>query len=216
MPPIAAWLFGFIVILIIVAGVYTWRRERARTDALRSVAEAAGLRFEPTADVAAIRRMGDVQLFARGHSKRVWNLMTGHLGSQQVAVFDYRYVLGSGKHQRVETQTVLLLPSAKLALPDLQMAPENPLVTLWEAFGYQDIDIESAPEFSGRYIVRGADAAAIRAALCRGATSYFAEHQGWTVEVQSGTVAIYRAGRRPKPDETRSFIDEAHAAARSL
>jgi hypothetical protein len=99
---------------------------------------------------------------------------------------------------------------------DGSIAPENPLIRIAEAFGYQDIDIEASPEFSRRYILRGADESAIRAALFPGATSYFAEHEGWTVEVLSGTVGIYRADRRPKPEDVGRFIDEACAAARSL
>lgn len=215
MPPVLYLVIGLFVVIGIVV-IVTWRKERERTEALRGVAEAAGLAFEPKADVSAARSLGDVQLFARGHSKRVANLMTGRLGDQQLAVFDYWYTTGSGKNQRSSAQTVVLLPSAKRSLPDLQMAPENPLTRLAEKFGYQDIDIESSPEFSRRYIVRGADEAAIRAALYPGATSYFAEHQGWSVEAKSGAVGIYRADSRPKPEDMMSFIAEACAAARSL
>jgi hypothetical protein len=215
MPP-ALVLFVGLFVLIIAVVIVTWRKERERTEALRRVAETAGLTFAPKADIADIRSLGDVQLFARGHSKEVTNLMTGRLGDQHVVVFDYRYTIGSGKSHSTTMQTVVVLPSAKGSLPDLQMAPENPLIKLLEAVGYQDIDVESAPEFSRRYILRGADEAAIRAALYPRATSYFAEHEGWTVEVQSGTVAIYRANSRPKPEDMRTFIDDACNAARSL
>lgn len=215
MPP-ALVLFVGLSVLIIVVVIVTWRKERKRTEALRRVAEAAGLTFAPKTGVADTRSLGDVQLFARGHSKQVTNLMTGRLGDQHVVVFDYLYTIGSGKSRSTTMQSVVVLPSAKDSLPDLQMAPENPLIKLLEAFGYQDIDIESAPEFSRRYILRGADEAAIRAALYPRATSYFAEHEGWTVEAQSGTVGIYRADSRPKPEDMLRFIAEACAAARSL
>jgi len=217
MTPAIAWLLGITAVLSFVfIVVINRRRERERTETLRREAETAGLAFEPKADVDAVRSLGNVQLFERGHSKRVKNLMTGRLGNQQVAVFDYQYTTGSGKNQHTSTQTVVLLPSAKGSLPDLQMAPENPLYKIAEVLGYQDIDIDSSPEFSRRYIVKGADEEAIRAALYPNATSYFAAHEGWTVEVRSGTVGIYRANRRPKPEDIRSFIDEACAAASSL
>jgi len=215
MSPLAVLLLGLVVLMIAVV-IVTSRRERERTEALRRVAETTGLAFEPKADLAAVRSLGEVQLFARGHSKRVTNLMTGRVGDQQAAIFDYRYTIGSGKGQHSTLQTVVILPSVKGSLPDLQMAPENPLLRIAEAFGYQDIDIESSPEFSRRYVLRGADEAAIRAALYPGATSYFAEHAGWTVEVQAGTVGIYRANSRPKPEDMQAFIADACAAARSL
>jgi hypothetical protein len=208
MPP-AAWLFVVLLTTILAVAVFAWRRERARTEALRSVANAAGLTFQAKADLAAVRSLGDVQLFSRGHSQRVRCLMTGRIGDQQGAVFDHWYTTGSGKHRSTHAQTVVLLPSAKTSLPDVQMAPENPLCRIAEAFGYQDIDIDSSPEFSRRYVVKGTNEAAIRAALHPRATSYFAAHEGWTVEVQSGTVAIYRAGSRPKPEDLRAFIEDA-------
>ncbi len=217
MPAEIAWLLGItFVLFFVLVVVISRRKERERAEALGRVAETVGLAFEPKVDIAAIRSLADLHLFARGHSKRVTNLMTGRFDDQQVAVFDYRYTTGSGKHQHSSMQTVVVLPSAKRSLPDLQMAPENPLYKIAEAFGYQDIDIESSPEFSRHYIVRGADEAAVRAALYPGATSYFAEHEGWTVEVRSGTVGIYRANRRPKPEDMQTFIADACAAARSL
>jgi hypothetical protein len=215
MPPALVFFVG-LLIAITVGVIVIWRKEKERTEALRRVAALAGLTFTPTADVAELRSLGDVQLFARGHSKRVTNLMTGRLGDRQMAVFDYQFTVGSGKGRHTTTQTVVVLPSAKGSLPDLQMAPENPLTRIAEAFGYQDIDIESAPEFSRRYILRGADEAAVRAALHPSATSYFAGHEGWSVEVQSGTVGIYRADWRPKPEDVRTFIEDACAAASSF
>ncbi len=202
--PSAVVFFLGVVVVIIVGVTIAVRMERQRTESLKRVAETTGLTFEPKADLNAVRSLGDVQLYARGHSRRVTNLMTGRLDGQQVAVFDYRYTTGAGKSQHTTTQTVVVLPSAKSSLPDFQMAPENPLTRIAEVFGYQDIDIESSPDFSRLYVVRGADEAAIRAALYPGATSYFAGHDGWTVEVKSGTVAIYRANKR---SETRGHED---------
>lgn len=217
MPPVSVLVVWItIVVLLVAVVVISRRKERERTEVLRREAETAELVFETQADVAKVRSLGEVQLFARGHSKRVTNLMTGRLGDQQVAVFDYRYTVGAGKSQHTSVQTVVLLPSAKPALPDLQMAPESPLYKIAEAMGYQDINIESSPEFSRRYIVKGKDEVAIRTALYPRATSFFAEHQGWTVEVQSGTVAIYRANNRPKAEDVRTFLEEARAAVHSL
>jgi len=218
MSPAIIWVSAIAGLLFVVVFLVAFvrRRERERTESLRRLAETTGLAFQPTPDVSVVRALGDVQLFDRGHSKRVRNLMTGPLDGQQVAVFDYRYTTGSGKNQHTHSQTVVLLPRAKMSLPDLQLAPENALLRIAEVFGYQDIDLESSPEFSKRYVVRGADEAAIRAALYPGAASHFAQHEGWTVELKSGSVAIYRANRRAKPEDMRMFIEDALAAARSL
>ena len=218
MSPATMVLFAVVGLLlaILLLVAFVRRRERERSESLRRLAETAGLAFQPKADVGAVRAIGNVQLFDRGHSKRVTNLMTGRLDGQHIAVFDYRYTTGSGKHQNTHSQTVVLLPGAKPGLPDLQLAPENALVRIAEVFGYQDIDLESSPEFSRRYVVRGADEAAIRAALYPGPASYFAQHEGWTVELKAGSLAVYRANRRAKPEDMRMFIEDARGAARSL
>jgi hypothetical protein len=217
MPPVIAWLLGITVVLgVVFLIVVTRRHERERTEALRRVAETAGLTFEPDGQVEAVRSRADSTLFERGHSRKVKNLMSGRVGDTDLLVFDYHYTTGHGKNQHTTAQTVVVLPAAKRSLPDLQMAPENAISRIAEKFGYQDIDIESSPEFSRRYIVKGPDEAAIRAALYPSATSYFGGHEGWTVEVRSGNVAIYRAGKRPKADDVPSFIEEAREAARNL
>lgn len=215
-PVIAVSFVGIIIVLVIVLLVAQRRRERERTEALRRVAETAGLTFEPRGELESLRSRGDLQLFAHGHSKRATNVMTGRLDDQEVIVFDYRFTTGSGKHQHTTTETIVMLPGANHALPDLRMAPESPLTKVWEAFGYQDIDIDSSPEFSRQYVLKGANEEAIRTALYPKATSYFGEHAGWTVEIRSGTIAVYRGARRPKAEDMRPFIDEALAAARSL
>jgi hypothetical protein len=216
MSPVFAFLIPIAILVVVVFFVLLQRRqERERTEALRRVAETAGLRFEAEGDVGTLRAQGELQIFTRGRHKRATNVLSGRLGDEDILVFDYQYTTGSGKHQQTSHQTVVVA-HALHPLPDLQMAPENAFTRLAEHFGYQDIDIESSPEFSRRYLVKGADEAAIRAALYPGAVSYFADHQGWTVEVLGGRVAIYRADRRTNADDMRTFIDEARTAVRSL
>ena len=85
----------------------------------------AGTRLGPYEIQAAIGAGGPASVRTRA-LEAVTNLMTGRPDDQQVAVFDHRYTTGSGKNQRTNMQTVVVLPSAKGSLPDLQTAPENP------------------------------------------------------------------------------------------
>jgi hypothetical protein len=211
--PVVAWLVGIVVVVaIVLLVVVTRRRDRERTEALGRVAETMGFSFEPRAEVGTLRARGDSPLFERGHSKRVKNLMAGRLSDSDLLVFDYQYTIGSGKNQNTVVQTVVMFPGAKGGFPDLQMSPENVFHRIGQAFGYQDIDFESSPEFSKRYLVRGGDEAGIRTALYPEAVSYFAAHEGWTVEVKAGTVVAYRGGLRAKAEEMRAFVDAARDA----
>jgi hypothetical protein len=142
--------------------------------------------------------------------------MAGSRSDVIVRLLDYQYTVGSGKHQHTWRQTVAAFPGAAHSVPDFEMAPENAFHKLGQVFGYQDIDFESSPEFSARYLLRGRDETAIRAAFGPGVLEFFASHLGWTVAVSSGTVVAYRAGKRAAPEDWRTFLEEAAEILRAL
>ena len=217
MSSLVPWLIGLgLMALLVVVIVVSRRKERERTEAMERVCIEMGFVFEPQADIDLLTSLGDLPLYKRGHSRRAKNMMTGRVGDDAVKVVNFQYTTGGGQHQHTSKQTVAVFPQVTRSLPDLQLAPENVFHKLGQVFGYQDIDFESNPDFSGRYLVRGPDETAIRAALYPETLSFFAEHEGWTVEIRSGTVGIYRAGQRSKPEDVRTFLEEAREVLRSL
>jgi hypothetical protein len=214
-----------VVLVVIVLGLFvlvgvlmmaTWKREQARTARFGDVALSMGLSFEPRGDLDQLRALADLPLYDRGHSRRARNVVSGRLHDDRVTLMDYRYTVGSGKHQKTHAQTVVVFPGAAHHLPDMQISPENFFHVIGQVFGYQDIDFESNPEFSKRYLVRGPDETAIRAALQPGALSLLASLSGWAIEVRSGSVGVYRPNERTDPDATAAFLDEAHGILRGL
>ena len=217
MSSLVPWLTGLgLMALLVVVIVVSRRKERERTEAMERVCIEMGFVFEPQADIDLLTSLGDLPLYKRGHSRRAKNMMTGRVGDDAVKVVNFQYTTGGGQHQHTSKQTVAVFPQVTRSLPDLQLAPENVFHKLGQVFGYQDIDFESNPDFSSRYLVRGPDETAIRAALYPETLSFFAEHEGWTVEIRSGTVGIYRAGQRSKPEDVRIFLEEAREVLRSL
>lgn len=211
------WLLAPVIILAI-----TWivlasrRRERKRTEELQYLATAMDCTFEAAGDVESLRAIGDLPLFQRGHSKRVKNVMTARADADGAKFLDYQYTTGSGKNQHTSAQTVALFPRGVPSLPELVLAPENVFHKIGQAFGYKDIDFDSAPEFSTSYLLRGPDETAIRAAFHPDTLSFFAQHAGWTVEARNGTAAIYRAGKRCNPADMRTFIEDARRVRSAL
>lgn len=208
-----------VAIVAVIAGIFVAvaRAEKARTDRLQDVGATLGFSFEREGNLERLKAVADVPLFNRGHSKRVRNVLTGRSGEVDVAAFDYRYTVGHGKQAHTSNQTVALFQGASRTLPDFQMAPENFFFDkLNKVFGHQDIDFDSSPEFSSRYMLRGPDETAIRSAFTADAQSFFAAHQGWTMEAQAGAVAIYRAGERVKPEEVPMFLEQARAIIGAL
>ena len=205
-------------VLALIAGIFlvSVRMEKARAEALSLACQALGFSFEPDVDLEALKGFGDLPIYSHGHSRKAKNLMTGRAGELDVKLFDYQYTTGGGKNSHTWRQSVALFPKGGEGLPDFLLAPENLFHKIGQAFGYQDIDFDSAPDFSSHYLLRGPDEMAIRSAFGAGALQYFGMHKGWHVEVRGGDIGVYRAGNRAKPEDLRTFFDETHAAVRVL
>jgi hypothetical protein len=215
----------FLIPVVAVAGVLALiggiiavssRMEQQRTEALAAASQTMGFAFEPDGDLEVLKGFGDLPLYGRGHSKKVKNVMTGQAGDRDVKLFDYKYTTGGGKDSHTWSQTVALFPKAGEGLPDLLLAPEYVFHKIGAAFGYQDIDFDTSPDFSSHYLLRGPDEMAIRSAFSADALNFFGQQRGWHVEVASGNVGVYRSGKRCKPDDLRTFLEGTQSVLRVL
>jgi hypothetical protein len=216
MPVPIAIAIAAVVVFVVALILITRRVERNRTEALRQASVAIGFGFEDTGDVEQIRALGELPLYDRGHGRHVKSVMSGRTAGGDVRIFDYQYTTGGGKESHTWRQTVALYSGGGHGLPDFVLSPENVFHKLGQLLGYQDIDFESSPVFSSRYLLRGADEAAIRSAFTADTLGFLEQQQGWTVEVQGGNVGIYRAGKRVKPEEIGAFLEETAAVLRAL
>jgi hypothetical protein len=205
-------ILAFVVALTLV----TRRAEKSRTEALQQTSLALGLAFEAEGHLDQMKGLGDLPLYSRGHAKRVKNVMTGRTGREEFRIFDYQYTTGAGKDSYTWRQTVALYAGGGRGLPDFLLAPEHVFHKIGQAFGYQDIDFDSSPTFSSRYLLRGPDEMAIRSAFTVDTLAFLEQEQGWTIEVQAGNVGIYRAGRRCKPKDLPAFLEQSRAVLRTL
>ena len=208
--PLAVVLFLAALFLILRRG------QKKRIEALRVACDSLGFAFEEKGDPEAVKSRADLPLFGHGHTRRVTNVMTGRVGGQEVKLFDYQYTTGGGKESHTSRQTVAFFPGGGQHLPDFVLAPENVLHKIGQAFGYQDIDFDSNPAFSSRYLLRGRDDYAIRSAFSPDTLSFFEQHEGWHVEVQGGTVGVYRGGKRCAPENVAMFLEDTRAVLRAL
>ena len=193
----------------------SWAYEKKRTAALADACLRFGFNFQPQIPAEQASTFGTFHLFNRGHRRKGWNLMTGKAGGAAVAMFDYRYTTGGGKNSHTWTQTVAVFPEAG-GLPAFLLAPEHWWDKLGEILGQKDIDFEASPDFSKHYLLKGPDETAIRTAFGAEALGYFGQHEGWSVEAKDGALAVYRVGKRPKPEELQTFVADVAAVRRAL
>ena len=98
--------------------------------------------------------------------------------------------------------------SSNLCLPEFELRPEHFFHKIGQALGYSDIDFETHPEFSRRYLLRGPDEAAIRDFFQPELLSFFESNQGVSLEASGDRLIYYRARKRIKPEEVRAFMEE--------
>jgi hypothetical protein len=182
--------------------------EKKRTEELQRVANELAFEFLPLGDASLTQSLGQFHLFSQGHGKRLWNLLRGTTHDLEVAIFDYRYTIGSGKHKQTRNHTVISFRFTGEPLPQFSLRPENFADKVGGWFGYQDIDFDTHPAFSKQYWLRGANEQAVRALFTTAVLEYFQQNPGLTTEASGNILLFYRHWSLLKPQEVRSFMEQ--------
>lgn len=201
------FLFFFLIIgLVVFLIIYANKKEKERTQALQGAAAQLGWSFAPTAPLNMIAGLDRFALFTQGHSRQVKNFMYGEAKGVKAAVFDYIYVTGGGKHRHTHSQTVVYLEPGNLNLPVFALRPENFVIKMLTAFGYQDIDFGQRPSFSNEYVLRGQDEPAIRQTFNDRVLSFYEGYPGTSTDAGGNQILIFRAGQRFQAQEIEGYV----------
>lgn len=157
---------GGILIFLLVAGVvvtlivFSVLAARKRREELAALAARLGLNFRSDDGPALAERFEFLDALAQGSNRYAFNVLSGWYRDQEVLVFDYHFETHShdskGRrqtHHHYFSFFILMLPQH---FPELRITREGLLSKIAQAFGYADIDFESA-EFSRKFCVRSKD-----------------------------------------------------------
>lgn len=206
--PVLAPILFFAVFtsIALIVFFYNRKKERERTEAMRAVANFLQWNFVEVAPWNMIANLDCFTLFNQGHSKQIKNFMYGEANGVKAAMFDYIYVIGSGKNRTTHFQTVTYLEPANLRAPYFSLRPEGFFTKIMTAFGYQDIDFGQRPEFSKKYLLRGEDEMAIRQAFNDQLLSFFETYQGTSVDGGNNQLFVFHANYRCQPQEAQNQL----------
>ncbi len=203
----ASYIIGgaFVVVGCILLLVY--RLEKQRTEAMRKSAKSIGFSFSDKKDIKDVGDFRGFKLFSIGRSRKIKNFMQGMRDQISWSIFDYRYTTAGGKNSQTYSQTVT---AAKLnsPLPEFFLGKEQFYHRIAEKFGYQDINFENNPGFSGRFLLRGPEAEVRR--LFKPEVQEFFERMAaiYTIEAKGHNMIIYRRSKKIKPAQVRQYLDE--------
>lgn len=184
------------------------RMQKHRAEAMARIAGELRLVFTPEGDETAISEHAVFHLFSQGHSKKIRNLLRGTVRDSNIALFDYQYTVGAGKNRHTWSQTVISLQLQGRNLPAFSMRPEHVWHKLGSMMGYQDIDFESNPAFSKKYLLRGRDDAAIRGIFTSRVLTFFESEPGLCVEADGRRLIVYRHSVKAKPELLRASVEK--------
>ena len=205
---------GVAVVFILVIAL-SIRASKKRQAALEAVAQQSGWQFAPDEVAPEALNAGQFPLFDIGRSKKAGNVMRASSSPVTFAVFDYRYTTGGGRNSNTTSQTVLFVQSPRLTPPLFVLSPENIFHKIGGMFGYHDIDFDGSPEFSSRYLLRAKENEnQVRELFSPSVRMWLEQREKLTIEGSADGVLVYRRGRKVKPEEIRTFVEEALATAR--
>jgi len=200
-----------LITLAIISWAVLWqkRRDRLRREDIQTTAEALGLAFQPVGDAAFQNRVALFNLFDKGHSKKILNIVVGEVPDLEIVIFDYHYSVGAGKNQRNYRRAVALIESADLNVPVFTIRPENMFDRLGSIIGLQDIDFVSHPLFSKMFLLKGENEVEIREFFNDSVLSLLEKKPKVCIEASSGKMIFYYATKPPKDNQVRALFSEA-------
>lgn len=156
------------------------------------------------------------ELFSRGHSQKISNLMERSLGGLSVAYFEYQYTVGHGKHSSTYRQSIVSAANRAVNLPQLVMAPENIFHRIGRLFGGKDIDFENHPKFNRMFRLKGHDETDIRALFSDKALSFFEQTPGLNIETYGNRIIFFKKRHRCSIKQIEAFIKDSLEAYGAL
>jgi hypothetical protein len=186
-------IFGLIAVLVVVVIVCSAIAARKRREALSAMAARLGLNYRPDKDPEIARQFAFLNRLAQGSNRYAFNILSGTYQGHFISAFDYHYETHStdskGRQQTSHNYFsffVLLLPHD---FPELRVVTEGLMSKIAQAFGYDDIDFESA-EFSSAFCVRSKDKRFAYDVCNPQMIEYLLENRDFSMEIERNALAI--------------------------
>jgi len=211
------WVFVFVIVFVLVLMALQKIVSRKRTRALSETAPLLGLTFVGgawTSEHSAPHL--ETALLARGRSKEFKNIMCGSRDGFRVSLFDYTFIVGSGRNSATYAQTVACFSKDSLSLPTFELRPCGIVDKGWDALAHKNIHFESDPDFSRRYVLRGTLEDKVRSLFGPSLLEFaerIAPEEKWHIEGDADTLIVYRLSKKTPPEALQMFLDQTATLA---
>ena len=185
------------------------KQNPSREGQLRAVAHRLGMDFIEQEDYSVTREVSDFELFRKGRNRLALNIMhkQDEWMQNNIKIFDYQFETGHRDQRRIVAQTVFLMKSKDLGLPQFVMKPESIWHKITSYFGKQDIDFDRFPKFSGNYLLQGEDEEYIRFKMSDEILHFFSRERGWHMEGVNYYLILYKENHRLRANSVSQLYE---------
>ncbi len=152
-------LIAGVGIFLVVMGVGMWL-EQKRREAFQALADELGFTYSPERDYGIAERYFFLNQLDNGENRYAQHIFRGVYDGLPVMFFEYHYetstTTSKGGRSVHHHYLCVYLTEVPGPVPELTIRPEGVFSKVAQAFGYDDIDFESA-EFSREFCVRSRD-----------------------------------------------------------
>lgn len=210
--PLLLFLLGVTVVAALAYLSYLQRKRRR--EELSGLARELGWRFVPDRDHSHDDQYTQFEVFRRGHSRCAYNTLFGEVDvegrSFPVKMGDFRYKItsGSGKNRSTRTYrfSYLILQVPLGNFPSVLIRPEGLFDKLAGAFGFDDIDFESA-EFSRQFHVTSEDKRFAYDLLHPQMMEFLLETEPPVIDLERGHCCVSDTSSRWKAVKFKQMLD---------
>ena len=191
----APFIIGMVIlflIIVVVSMIYNKKIREKRRREMEALASSIGFSFTDNPLENLPESFSDFSLFKMGYSKVAENVLEGTFDDIKIKVFDYHYTVSSGKSSHTYYHTVYCAYVDDFSLPAFELRQEGFFDKVGDMLGFKDIDFDSHPDFSKRYLLKGADEAEIRRLFSPKVLEYFEKrNENLSVEASGDRLVVH-------------------------
>ncbi|HKB15954.1 MAG TPA: hypothetical protein VKF62_07800 [Planctomycetota bacterium] len=198
-----------VVALLVAGAILAARARRKRQEALAALADRLGFNFSAEDPFGLSYRYARFGPLARGDNRYAYNVLAGERPGLRVFAFDYHHQTyttdSKGRPQVHHHHASRLVVDHPYDLGRLLLRPEGFLDKVADAFGFDDIDFESA-EFSRRYWVKAGDKRLAYDLLHPGQIEFLLAQPPFGLMCEGSSTLVSFGDRTCTPDEFEALL----------
>lgn len=185
---------------------WSYRREQKRIKGLRDISAVLGFSFKDAPPSDFLSPVKELDIFSLGFLSNASNVLEKKVGSRTLKLFDYYYMVNSGKRRRFINQTIAWIQDDSCTVPSFKLRPEGILDKCANLIGFTDINFSHYPIFSKYYHLKGEDSDSLKNVFTPEVVRFLETDPTWSIETHQNSIVAYRPKKLVDHDEIQKII----------